>query len=176
LGKKRVTIEVRDGIEGKACTGNLCKSKEDPWRPLNDFYYNKRYETFFSSCKDCSKHYQEEWRLKNPFKEMAQWVRKAVNDGKVVSDIDWEKYLENMYKRQKGKCAVTGIKMSFIRKDPLRFSVDRIDNNKGYIKGNIRLVCWGINELRGRRRIEKFDPLIKKLIIQIKGTGSRNPI
>ena len=58
--------------------------------------------------------------------------------------------LIDLYKVQKGRCAVTGFKFKFISKNHCmsRPSVDRLDRNKGYNKDNIRLVWMWINMAR----------------------------
>jgi hypothetical protein len=71
-------------------------------------------------------------------------------------DIDIE-YLKKIWEKQKGLCAVTGVslKNKFIHtkkqkteKHPYQASLDRIDNNKGYIKGNVRFVALIFNYAR----------------------------
>ena len=50
---------------------------------------------------------------------------------------------------QEGKCAITGWSMSVNTtglKDPYLLSLDRIDGEKGYDPGNVRLVCWMVNK------------------------------
>lgn len=49
------------------------------------------------------------------------------------------------WKSQKGKCAITGIKLSLKRKTIFSVSIDRIDSSKAYELGNIQLVCYGAN-------------------------------
>ena len=71
-------------------------------------------------------------------------------------NIDLE-YLKILWDNQKGKCAVTGLdlqvkhvhtKNNRTDKNPYQASLDRIDNNKGYIKGNVRFVCLMFNYAR----------------------------
>ncbi len=60
--------------------------------------------------------------------------------------------LEQIFIAQRGRCAVTGLpfelgdptkKTTFRR--PLRMSLDRIAGQKGYVRGNVRLVCVAAN-------------------------------
>ncbi len=59
-------------------------------------------------------------------------------------------YLSRLYDQQRGICAISNIPMH-ISTDHSDFSVspDRIDTSKGYIEGNIRLVCARVNLMRG---------------------------
>jgi hypothetical protein len=66
-------------------------------------------------------------------------------------------YLKELWDRQEGKCAITNIPLihkymiTTIRntpKSPYQASIDRIDNSKGYVKGNVRFVCLMYNFMR----------------------------
>lgn len=77
---------------------------------------------------------------------------KAVRDSK---DFDiTASDLMTLWKKQKGLCYYSKQSMeltSGTHRNPnhLRVSVDRYDNEKGYVKGNIRLVCWQANQGKG---------------------------
>lgn len=64
------------------------------------------------------------------------------------------KYLWKLYLDQDKKCALTGWDISFpptsLRRTEGTASPDRIDNSKGYIKGNIQWVHKDINLLKAR--------------------------
>jgi hypothetical protein len=83
-------------------------------------------------------------------------AKKRAKRYKRECDIDLD-YLKNIWDKQSGKCAVTGLQMleKFIHtkknrtdKNPYQASLDRIDNSKGYIKGNVRYVCLMFNIAR----------------------------
>jgi hypothetical protein len=42
-------------------------------------------------------------------------------------------------------------------------SLDRIDNAKGYVKGNVRVISWRANNLKGNGTLEEFLKLIEYL-------------
>lgn len=57
-------------------------------------------------------------------------------------------YLVEIFHAQRGLCAVTGLRMKIgLEKcrDPLSISLDRIDSDKGYEVGNVRLVTYWAN-------------------------------
>ena len=59
--------------------------------------------------------------------------------------------LMSLYEKQEGKCALTGVPMTYEQgKGKLRtnISIDRIDSKRGYDNTNIRLVCTMVNKMR----------------------------
>lgn len=65
------------------------------------------------------------------------------------------KYIWDLFVKQNGYCAITGLPIILIGKSR-NASIDRIDNNKGYITNNIQWVVTDINYMRGRLTIEEF--------------------
>lgn len=62
-------------------------------------------------------------------------------------------YLVELYRKQKGICAITGHRMDirklpFCDSNPWKISLDRIDSSKSYVDGNIQLVCIGANYMK----------------------------
>jgi hypothetical protein len=66
--------------------------------------------------------------------------------------------IEDLYVKQHGKCAITGINMTFIANDKYKISLDRIDSKKGYLKNNVQLLCWWVN--RCKSNYSKSDLLV----------------
>ena len=70
----------------------------------------------------------------------------------------------DLWNKQKGKCAITGIEMTHDKKHPNTASLDRIDSNLGYIKENCQFVCFSINMAKHKFSAKEFDDFIKKLL------------
>jgi hypothetical protein len=62
-------------------------------------------------------------------------------------DLD-RAYLQELWDKQGGKCAITGIPMVYKFGCLESASIDRVDSSLGHVKGNIQLVCLGINRLK----------------------------
>lgn len=67
-------------------------------------------------------------------------------------------------------CPVLGIPIGMAEdhaNDRRRFpgspSLDRIDNTKGYIKGNVQVISWRANKLKGDGTLEELEALVRYL-------------
>lgn len=63
------------------------------------------------------------------------------------------KFLQDLWNKQAGKCALSGLDMTIRgeRGTDLYWnsvSIDRIDSSKGYLIGNVQLVCTGVNYMK----------------------------
>ena len=74
-------------------------------------------------------------------------------------------YLVDLWKNQQGRCSVSGIEMQTEsetreNKNPFRASLDRVDNNLGYIRGNVRFVCHWINNAKSTWTESIFEQFV----------------
>lgn len=138
-----------------------CSGKCEKILDISQFHTdNKNTDGLHSSCKLC---HNESQRLSNSKYSCA--INKIFNDCKqnakkrdikfAITSAD----IDELYKKQNGKCAMTGIQMTnnYItnRKegDPhiinqTNISIDRIHNFRGYTKNNIQLVCAVVNRIK----------------------------
>ena len=77
-------------------------------------------------------------------------------------DITTEFLIELWYK-QEGKCAITGVKMKHKYSTPHSSSLDRKDSSKGYTKDNVQLVCKSINMLKNDHTQEEVMDFIEEV-------------
>lgn len=73
------------------------------------------------------------------------------------------KYLWELYEKQNGKCALSGVTIEFGKKtiDNRTASIDRIDSSKGYTVGNLQWVHKDINTIKWDLPCDKFIELCK---------------
>jgi hypothetical protein len=83
------------------------------------------------------------------YSKLQRLKNNAKNRGLEIN-ID-HKYLMKLYEDQKEMCPLTGRKLLLMKGSediPDRLSVDRVDPEKGYVSGNVRLVTWQANSAR----------------------------
>ena len=87
----------------------------------------------------------KKWRASIPGRISVAKSRSRINN--LEFNLTAE-YLESIYPED-GMCPLLNIKFNWDsgRRHPSTPSLDRIDNNKGYIKGNIQWVSWRANDL-----------------------------
>lgn len=77
-------------------------------------------------------------------------------------------YLVNLAKKQNYKCALTNQDLIFKGDfNNITASLDRIDNNKDYVKNNVQWVHKSINMMRGQLSIEDFIKNCKLVVNNI---------
>lgn len=80
------------------------------------------------------------------------------------------KYLKEVWDNQNGKCILSDIEMNlpldtkgFTSKSIYNASLDRIDNSKGYVKGNVRFICVMANYARNDFNDDEVIEFCKKI-------------
>jgi hypothetical protein len=107
--------------------------------------YAGKFNTNLVPNNRLDKHTEFRWYIKNVIKNSKKRNQKY--------DVDLE-YISEMWKRQNGICPFTKQKLELRthsnkeKAGPYSASLDRIDNSKGYIRGNIRFVALIFNYAR----------------------------
>lgn len=143
-------------------------------KPISDYHKHKRVKDIYIR-KECNKciELKRRARVSASYKSFLHhlWVRtknrvkKDVSPNKEFSIP--EEYLQTLWEESDGRCALSGIHMTHHtdgsgRKD-LNASVDRIDVDKGYVPGNVQLVCDRVNTMRNVLSVSEFYWWIKTI-------------
>lgn len=136
---------------------------------LSEFHKDKTKKFGVSStCKDCAKAHSRQYYLKNTehIKENARRYGKTYVP-KFSRSIDSKlknlctnaknrnkeflistEHLFDLWKNQEGRCAYTKLPLLSASNQFNTVSLDRIDSSKGYVVGNIQLVCTAVNKMK----------------------------
>lgn len=115
-----------------------------------------------------------EWiDITTKLKFLRQNLSRAANRGEQSQEVNVKlDYLYSIGVTQDWKCAASGTTLEFTRGgtnwggkwcNPKSCTIDRIDNSKGYVNGNVHLVTWEANSLRGNIEWLDFIQLCKSI-------------
>jgi hypothetical protein len=139
-------------------------------KPLNEFYKNGCFEDglpkYRSKCKKCvleksKKTHDSSYpnKIEKKHSSYKNYISTLLNHSskrKKDYNIDIQ-YLLNIYELQNGLCNISGVEMTYKHGSvSTNISIDRIDSDKGYIKGNIQLVCYIVNIMKNKFSVNDF--------------------
>jgi len=124
-------------------------------------------DKFTSHCKKCISLYHKEYcNTKEGFlKTLYRHAKIRVKDGKEFT-ITYQYFLE-ILKKQEEKCYYLNIKLTFKQFSDWQCSLERLDQSKGYIEGNIAFVCLELN-VQQQWTIEKINNFVELISIKHK--------
>lgn len=147
---------------------NIIKNEKDFYRPKKS-----------STCKIChlnitreykrkkreNAEYRENEKIKQKQRRVRLWQNTLLHDCKsrnLEFNLDIN-HINELYKKQNGKCYWFGVELipSIEKKHPQQPSIDRIDNNFGYVKGNVVLSCYSANIGRNETNQETWVEFLK---------------
>lgn len=86
-------------------------------------------------------------------------------------------YLLSLWESQHGICALSGVPMTFERyqgRIPTNVSIDKINKERGYIIGNIQLVCMACNQIKSDWSEETMYNICKKIVEQYENKNNKS--
>jgi hypothetical protein len=148
--------DKRDWKNGKLLC-HICGEYLDP-EEFQSHSDNKHRGNRDSRCKKCKqsqmketrKLYSEEQKLHYLSIHRYNGAKDRAKKKNIPCDITAE-YIKELYKKQNGKCAVSGIDMTLNLdkgRSPYNISIDQINSKGGYTKDNVQLVCMAVNQLK----------------------------
>jgi hypothetical protein len=143
-------------------------------KPMSDFHEYKRVKGTYvrKLCLKCVE-LQRRARISASYESFLQhlWTRTKNRVGREKATAKEfaipEGYLQTLWIESDGRCALSGVHMTHHtdgsgRKD-LNASVDRIDVERGYVPGNVQLVCHRVNTMRHTLSVSEFYWWIKTI-------------
>lgn len=154
-----------NGVNYKRCS--ICKNY---FLLNNDYFVIKTKTSFSSACKKCLLERNYKNKKENSFdyiiNQCFNGIQTRVKKYNLELDFTVD-HLYNLYTIQKGKCAISGEQMTTIvnsGRTNTNISVDKINSDKGYIKGNVQLVCVIVNVMKFNNNTTDFISWCKKII------------
>jgi len=151
-------------------------------KSINEFYKDKRHEqnALVARCKNCRKNY-----VKKHTKERIFWqclpqsiYNKLIHSAKkrnIRFNISKQNFI-NWYNSQDKVCYYCNRTLEEIKQDikekernKNRLTIERKDNNKGYVLDNLVLACYRCNAIKSNYYTEEEMLKIGKLLYNIKG-------
>ncbi len=147
---------------GKACS--CC----DVYKDEKEYYADKTGKLGLQHrCKECQKRNKGKYtdnarernrqhKMEDPLNHMYSRLKKSAKDDNKVFSIK----LEDL--KFSDRCPIYGTEwdLSHIRSDQTP-TVDRVDNTKGYIKGNVKIISWKANRLKHTASLKEIEALAK---------------
>jgi hypothetical protein len=96
--------------------------------------------------------------LKGTISNKLMSAKKRAKKDSLSFDID-NQYVTDLWEKQQGLCARTGVEMGRIGDKWLSPSLDRIDSTKGYDRDNVQWVCWRYNDAKSNMSDDGFISL-----------------
>lgn len=151
---------------------------------FNRMKYQLTNSEFIDICKKVTNHCNKNGIMKNKNFKLTKTIKQYItykfcttkcNNDRRSKKLKFHISKDDIFQlndMQKGCCALTGIKMTYLKnngKGPGKcnfhnISIDRIDSNKGYSKDNIQLVCAIINIIKSDLSDERFISLCKTIV------------
>lgn len=99
----------------------------------------------------------KERREQNPIKYLLRQAKYRAKKKGIEFSLKYEDLIIPEF------CPVFGFRLGFSkgRRQAFSYSIDRLDNSKGYTKENTRVISWKANQYKGNLTIEDVEALLK---------------
>lgn len=144
------------------------------WRKAHPEKQREKNKQYYEDHREEQIEYMRKYLKANPFRYTFLRARKASKKKGLDFDLT-EDYLLQLWAECGGMCSMTGVSMlktADERYHPYLMSLDRIVPEKGYVKGNVRLVSYWYNRARSNygdklmlemcQRVVECAPLLLK--------------
>ena len=103
------------------------------------------------------KEYNQQWRQRNPIRYLLNQVRYRARKAGYECDLT----VDDLEVPE--VCPVFGIPLHYTAGGRTKnsYSLDRVDNSKGYVKGNVRVISFWANQMKGDMSIDQVEALLR---------------
>ena len=168
--KIRAAKEWKDGKLLCHCCGEFKEVDEfSPNAGTNPLRNGRR-----STCRSCTTQrqreihiaYDKDVKLKKCLNSRVLGARDRAKKHNIPFNLTLE-YVQSLWDYQNGLCAISGIPMTYeiqVGRTPTNLSIDKIDREKGYVEGNIQLVCMACNQIKSDLTEDEMYNFCKKIV------------
>lgn len=138
-----------------------------------------------STCKVCDAAYAKAWRAANPDYQKRQRAKRArvetlsvdpmlrsfvscrVADAKAraaARNLPYDLDREYMLAIWDGVCALSGVPINCHKGSMYIGSIDRVNPELGYVKGNVQWVSWQVNRAKGEYSLEDLITMCRAVV------------
>lgn len=171
--KEKVAITLKKYVENhreqsrKSCKTYYANHKEQEkikdkqYREKNKEKISKRNKEWTNKNKDKLKERDQNLRQKDPIAYLCKSIEKRIKKSNMQYDPNIYILLKNEYNKS-NLCKCFGIEIQYNKnghKDN-SISIDRVNNNLGYIVGNVQLICYRANAIKSNSTIDELCRII----------------
>lgn len=105
-----------------------------------------------------SKEYSQRWRHADPLRYLLQYAKKRAKQQGFAFEVTKEHFAQELPTH----CPVLGCALTYesAKQANNSASLDRVDPTKGYIAGNVVIVCWRVNKLKGDASLDELSKIV----------------
>lgn len=162
------------GTKDKKYISNICDEcvslqlakRFQIWKTENPILYVKKYKRANAKLKDNPEKlmkYRDSLKKKTHL-NVEKTILNAARSRARRSNLEFNLTLEDIVIPE--MCPILNIKisMSYVRHNNGSPSLDRIDNSKGYIKGNVRIISYLANAMKNSATLEQLILFSKNIV------------
>lgn len=143
------------------------------YRKENREKYNLWEKQYYEKNREKHSMKSKNWRETNGKYKMLHLHAKSRAKNKNIQYELSPEIIKSLVEKQGGKCFFTGIPFSDhseYKIRPFTASIDRLDNNKGYILDNVRMVCTMVNKAKNIYDLSLFDEMCISRVRMLNGS------
>lgn len=134
------------------------KAQNAEWYQQNKLRHRAMNDAWVAANPERSRQIKAEWKRNNPARQMFSRAKlRAKKDGREFS-ITLEDIVIPEY------CPALGIRLTWGEDTgkigPGNMTLDRVDNTKGYVKGNVQVISWRANAIKRDATLQELWGLV----------------